>query len=271
VDSGGDSVLVGSEELAAAMKARRNSYWILLATAAGESHSVAESTDGVSRRELDRGSLGAAVSPSIVDARIEAIAAYDPCVVAELARAWRAPGDVIGDPFWLSAWRTSLRHLKTVGGFNPDELASPDLDAEIEIVWGAPVDGSISWADTKARVQAGRATLADIRRWSKRRLCEPRLGARDMSDAPPVMLRLLRDRANLLDPSAAATVGEWAETLLDRDPFDASAIIEVAQAGGVLCRDLACKQLASHIDEIEDARTIIPLAYALLRPGWVIP
>src|SRR5690606_3873000 len=64
---------------------------------------------------------GAASSPTIVEHRVQALAAHDQRVLVRLSRDWKQVteiGQSLMDPevdFWTAAWQTSLRFLKSLG------------------------------------------------------------------------------------------------------------------------------------------------------------
>jgi hypothetical protein len=99
--------------LVAVCRSRRDSYWEFIATAAGDPQAVAITVHGLTREELDRGAHGDAIAPSIVRERVEALAAWNPARLAELASRWRKPAECIGDPYHEAAWSAAERHLST--------------------------------------------------------------------------------------------------------------------------------------------------------------
>src|SRR6185295_4621047 len=100
---------------------RHDGFWELLATAAGHPVAIAKSERGLSAEALGQCFNGPAGSPSIVQARVEAIAAFNVGVLAELAGTWRSPKgltadfDDVANDFWASAWCSALRHLSRIG------------------------------------------------------------------------------------------------------------------------------------------------------------
>lgn len=105
--------------------------WELLATAAGVPESVARTKSALSARSLAATFDGEAVSPTLVEARVEAIAALDPRLLPQLAAQWPQPSTLASDPmdsasdFVVAAWLPALRFLSIARPFDGNPSAWP--------------------------------------------------------------------------------------------------------------------------------------------------
>ena len=129
-----------------ALRRRSDGYWELLATAAGAPEAVERTVRGLTAQELDRGAHGLALAPSLVEERVEALAAHDVGRLVELAREWTAPSAMDDHPWWQAAWRTSLRHLKDAGAISRQDVEAPWLEGEVAVLWDEPAE-SLSWRE----------------------------------------------------------------------------------------------------------------------------
>jgi len=257
------------------MASRKDAYFELLATAAGET-SARERTVGALRAAvLEEGGEGDAVAPSVVEGRIEALSVSDIEGLRSLSEGWGPAWD--GGPFLEAAWRTALRHLEDRSKANPADLdPGAVLGAEADRVWGPrAVPDGFRWSD----VGAAPRPLAHFRELSWAPLVDRSLSRSDLAKTPPLALRALRGRASVLDDSARAFLRDRCEDL-PGDPVEATLVVETSLEldlldvrGPLDDRSMSRlrAQVASRMDGLEDARELIPLAYLLLRPGWQSP
>src|SRR5690606_16410583 len=110
-----------TSELVRIVGGRREGWWGVVATALGDEEACQRTKAALSRQALSTGYEGAASSPTIVEHRVQALAAHDQRVLVRLSRDWKQVteiGQSLMDPevdFWTAAWQTSLRFLKSLG------------------------------------------------------------------------------------------------------------------------------------------------------------
>jgi hypothetical protein len=254
-----------------ALSRRHDSYWELLATAAGASASTAKTIEGISAREIYKGVQGRAIAPSFIRERIEAISVSNVQILADLARQWIDPQDIHGDPWWIAAWEASLRHLKGLRLVTQEAVNVPELSREVHVLWNDPIHQQVSWHTMLHQARLTEIQNFEIRDKSRYQLEERSISGPDVRQAPPKLFRLLRGRANRLDPSARAILASMQETCLNRDPFEAALIIELYKELSLgTCENLYYK-LADLVPSMTDPRDIIPLVYVLLNDNWKVP
>ena len=150
-------------ELVRMVRTQRTGWWGLVATALGDEEARQESMAGLSCEALTAAFEGPAGSPSIVEHRVQAVAASNPEDLVGLSRRWKPMGHIgqsLMDPevdFWTAAWLTSLRFLKNlneVKGVPVGALPRP-LAREFGVLFRpvAPVRLS-SWEAACSHVQA---------------------------------------------------------------------------------------------------------------------
>src|SRR5690606_15967317 len=106
---------------------------------AGRMDSVQRSMDGLTAKALDLCFEGPAVSPSLVQQRIEALAACDVGLLLEVSRSWRPPDTISLDlmdeaaDFWTCAWSSAMRFVSTPGDFVKG--ASGSLPYQVQREW----------------------------------------------------------------------------------------------------------------------------------------
>jgi hypothetical protein len=134
------------------MARRSDGPWELLATAVDDPHSMRRSRQCLSREEIQQGAAGLAISPAIIDDRIQAVAACGATRVAALVQDWH-PAQQLADAnpmaaetdFWTAAWLSALRFLP----------ALPDVDASMIPRLPIPIRSEIE-------VLSSRAVIADV-------------------------------------------------------------------------------------------------------------
>jgi hypothetical protein len=221
---------------------RSRGRWEILATALGEEAAVETTMRGLSATELQKKANGKAIAPSMIRERVEALAAYNPHLLASLTQQWLDPQHIHSDYWWTAAWYPSLRHLKQLGVIQREMVDVPALHREVDILWYAPDPSPISWhllLDYLA--QKGGQAFDLIRKEAARPLIEPTLSAHDLATAPIYTLRLLRDRTELLDHSARGWLEMMVRTQANRTCIGLVYIIEL------------CKELAIPIPETTEA------------------
>jgi hypothetical protein len=157
-------------ELRAFLATRIEGPWELLATSMGVGASVEKTKSALSARALADASLGEAISPPIIDCRVQALAAFDTALLAEVASGWPSVDelrdrDPVGSAvdFWATAWTSSLRFLPAFRGqFARDPRGLPlHLQKEADIlVRTIPRQGL---ADSIARAREASVTYEDLR------------------------------------------------------------------------------------------------------------
>lgn len=196
----------------------------MLATAAGDEAAIAKSLALLAPSSLDRARVTGSPTPSEVEGHIEALAAWNPFVLARVASGWPAASERLTDDVWVAVWRTAARHLEPQGRIRPRDLAHEPFADEVAVLWPEPAREPCSFASL---AQFGRAlTPSEARRLAASGIRDEVIHAPSVARAEPSLLRLLRgaeDRmtddalqvvlARLLrwrriDPSAAAMLAE---------------------------------------------------------------
>jgi len=253
------------------MSARADSYWQLLAASVGAPSALDRVLAGLAADQLDAGTHGRADTPSIVRQRVEAVAAYDVSILTGLADSWRPPADVAADPFWVAAWRASLRHLAHIPRIARLASAAPELASESALVWPAGSSAARSWDDLVTESSSRFTPYDEFRRWAGSPLRDASLDAPQLQSAPLLMWRVLRDRTHLLDESARNHVRSMGKTAFRVDPLEGALLLEVLARIEPAGLAAARTQLTSLLSSIADAREVIPLAYVLAGDNWRAP
>jgi hypothetical protein len=271
MDRSNDTLLSRREIVRNRLRQRSDSYWELLATAAGAEESLAKTLEGLAANELALGSRGKAIAPSIVRERIEAVAAWAPHMLASVAERWNRPDQIGMDPWWTAAWEPALRHLKNLSVIEKHMVDVPELSNEVALLWNVNADESISWRETAAEFRRGTISYNGIRSRSCGKLIEPELGRADIERNPIVLLRMLRGRASVLDDEAADLVLSMLPTCEVRDPLEAAVIIETCEELVPGSSASLYEALIRLISGLNDVRKIIPMAYVLVSEDWEVP
>lgn len=250
---------------------RMDGYWELVATAVGQEVSLDKTLTGLSAKELARGALGKAIAPSVIRARVEALAAYDPALLASLAREWIAPHEIVDDPAWAAAWSTSLRHIKEVNRLERADVDVPALAEEVDVLWFEPGQ-PISWYDTARRLAGAEKPWSynELRKLARCALVEPSLSDQDLAHARVAMVRLLRGRTSILDSTAHTFIRDLAERTIQGLSSVAPLALEVALALTPERRQEFEALLLSRMRTVDDPRPLAPIAYVLLG-AWRVP
>jgi hypothetical protein len=283
--------------LKAVAQSRHDGFWELLATAAGQPASIAKSTGGLSAEALDACFDGPAVSPSIVQARVEAVAALDVGMLVALARAWRRPRELRADlgevttDFWASAWCAAMRHLHRQGAITRADVASElyMTEREAAVVFCPEPRPKVRWADVVAQISRGELDYRGARHLDCGGLVESRIGAGDLiplfeHDRSAVRLsafRILRSRTHLIDEGARNLLSQqlwkgWQEPFdLANDKSGELRDLQILTELGVECGLAIVEPVATRMAELLERQAspdlAAPLAYVLLGTGWQSP
>jgi len=241
---------------------------------------------------------GPAVSPSLVQHRINSLAAYDKGLLNDVARAWRSPEEVtldLMDPaadFWASAWSEAMRFLD-----HPCAAATPrfatvrrQIQHERDVLFGAAPTPIESFEVLLATVRNPALTYDDYRRLDRgvfrlerpvsvQQVAEMVEGDAEDEDAGFERLRVFLAREELLGREAR----RWLETRLRNRWLKLKALPE--QTGGLLVlmnvvlgavgRDEPPRDIAEHfiwlLHENREPARLAPFGYLLLRQDWVVP
>jgi hypothetical protein len=293
-------------ELQKALAKRCDGYWEMLATAAGMPASVEKSLQRLSAEEL---SMGFGHPDCIIMERVEALAAWDPVVLADLSKTWVRPR-TDRSLQWTQAWRASLRHLKALNAVAPGEFDVPELADEFDVLWGEVPEGPLSWSAIFEMMKG--QPLSHywlIRRLARSGLVGPYPSLAELLDAPPGMLRLLRGNVShltsearhyLLEAGASCLKGElkrmptvvqrWVvgpdgkptrveglpaflplgQTPLEGNLTDAPPILELCWEISPGFTEALAGKLAERISEISDPRAIATVVFILVSE-WRLP
>jgi hypothetical protein len=285
-------------ELARLVGDRRQGWWGLIATALGDEEASRRSRASLSRDALTANVEGDAISPTIVEHRIQALAAHDQRQLVSLSRDWKHVteiGQSILDreaDFWTTAWLSSLRFLKNQGEVTsiPDGEMPKRLQAEFRVLFRpeAPVIIS-SWDEVRNRLladecgyddirqldasevrvtgQIGRAELADL-------LKEGRSGQLRME-----RLRFFFGRGRLIGEEGRRYLTQMVDELWESlhefgtTPSGVTILVdlalELARLAGVQ-HDIY-KRLVSSLAELERPERLLPIVYLAVGKGWRHP
>jgi len=294
-----------NERLAALARQRTEGPWELLATAAGNPDAIQKSCAMLSGAVLDD-----FFHPDwMVEERVEAVCAFDPTVLAALAREWPNPVKS-ASPFIRTAWRVGLRHLLPIMPLNREDLAVPELVEEASVLWQPDAAAPITWDQAFDLLDAQpifNYTL--VRRLARHPLVGPLPSRAGLIRCPAWMLPLLRGQVHQLEPAArdylalcgqrclgsdlragtyvaqSVSVDKATGTSVSTAPIkyiplgdlnlegNASAappIIELCrEIGEGLVEDLG-DALADQIQRLHDPKLAAPLVYLLLS-RWTLP
>lgn len=249
---------------------RHDSYWELLATAAGVEESVEKTLRGLAGREIHQAHEGLAVAPSLIRERVESLAAWNPHALVDVIQDWLPPADIKGNPWWIAAWETSLRHLKALHAITRSIVNVPELSEEVDLLWPHSREGRVAWRAVLKEAASPFIPFNHLRRLSLAELEEQSLSKSDVEGAPPRLFRLLRGKAFRLDASARAIVASMALGCLDCDPFDAAIIVEIDKELSPEDSEHLQMTLAQRMSHVVDPRSLIPLFYVLVS-NWCVP
>jgi hypothetical protein len=255
-------------QLREALSRRRDSYWELLATAAGDAESLQRTTIALSAESLASGP-GMADAPSTVSARVEAFAAYSKTALAELAVQWPKPLAIGDNPRWIAAWTTALRHLKSLSVISVAEAAVPSIASEAAIVWPENTSNEVSWHAVVSQIQSHRLFYDDVRALAVRPLMESTLSTSEVLAAPWQALRLLRGRLGLQTVLRDAFIERARKTQRDNS-FEAALAVELSEGSSPGFIDELRAEVIRTLASIDDARRLIPLGYVLVG-DWRAP
>jgi hypothetical protein len=270
MDRSGDRVL-NDDALHEALRHRTGSRWVFLAAAAGKREAIEELCTALSRAELDRGTAGAALTPSLVSERVEALAASGGNTLVRVARDWRRPSEIGDDPFWSAAWTSALRHVAAPLALDANDFRASAVAMEAQLLWPTGDVVTHTWDALAATCRARLVPYEEIRRWSSCNLADRHFQEQQVRDAPTLLLRVLRGRFDLLTAGAVHTLRERSDDLLDQDPFEAALLAEVLTTFDDSWLATFRRRLVQRLPTVHDAQEIIPLAYLLLGHGWVVP
>jgi hypothetical protein len=244
--------------------------WELLATAIGVEEAVKVTTDGLRGAELHKKVGGKASFPSVIRERVDALAAYNPQLLAQLAQQWLVPSAIQNDHWWTAAWHPSLRHLKQLGVIQRDQVNVPALRHEVDILWYDADPSPISWKALQREFDhAGGRDFDMMRMVSSRQLSDTTLSVQDITSVPFYRLRSLRGKTEKLDKSARDWLQDMGRTGAQGDFAGAVYVLE-------LCKELSLPveaelevRIARQIPQL-DLTSIASTIYVLFT-NWRIP
>lgn len=269
MDRSDDSVL--NDTFHEVLRRRTDGRWSLVASAAGRSDAIENLCKTLSSEELDQGAMGSFLTPSLVSERVEALAAFGRHTLVNVASKWRTPAEIGDDPFWLAAWNSALRHVAAELDLKESELRSSSLADEVELIWPSSTKVSYSWDDLNERCLTHLVPYEYIRLWSIGDLMDHQIDASQVRRAPTLLLRVLRDRLQLLTNDAVLKLQERGDSLLEQDPFEAALLAEVLSTFDEKWITTWRLRFLNQLPNIQDARDVIPLSYFLLGHGWIVP
>ncbi len=188
---------------------------ILLATAVGVPDAVDYTVNALSCEELACPSR----QHGPVRELIEALAAWNPSLLAQLVKTWRFP-DSRSKTRAVQAWLASMRHLKALGAISRCDVPSfPLLFEEAEILWPEDAEAETSWRKVLQEVlEADPFTgFSIVRKRSNLPLVGPYPDVGDIQAAPGFMLRLLLGKCHLVANDVHELLFAKAESCLEGD------------------------------------------------------
>ena len=279
------------------LRGRSDGYWELMATAAGHDESMDRSMRGVSAKALEEGFNGPAVSPSFVQERVDAIAAFDARLLVDICAGWRAPDQVSLDlmnesaDFWSAAWTAALRFLKKHGGAPLPGIAPVprQIHLEQQILWPRSPVAVRSVQDLIAFGVDDAHGYHDYRRvdesvievegaLSEALLVQLLSGSAQPNDSQLERLRILVPRPHLIHEDAQARLRNLLSSrwlALREAPEFRGGLLVLLDLVMVLEREKELSVIEDHFIEVraksESPRSWAPFGYLLLRRGWHVP
>jgi hypothetical protein len=250
---------------------RQDGYWELLAASVGTPRALARVLTGLSREQLEQAARSDEITPSLVRERVEALAAFDPRLLADLAGSWRSPAEIRGDPFWQAAWGTALRHLRELDLFSEMATRAPELAAEVAIIGSTPAPEARSWSQLIHKYKSQFIPYDTLRMWANLPLSDSAISVRAVEAAPLLLLRILRGREQLLDSAARNHLRSVAVDALALDPLESALLLEIVRRFDTNVIAVVREGLVQLLPALLDARVVIPLAYLLVSPHWIAP
>jgi hypothetical protein len=283
--------------LRAFMRSRSDGYWELLATSVGDQESIRKTMNGVSADALASGTNGPAISPRLVDERLQALAALDHEIVQALASTWKPPSALnpgLTDPetdFWTAAWCAGLRFLKEP----PEPLAEESsalplaLERELAVVFGRVAHGFSNWDALIREVVSSSVTYDELRKVavalpagdetvSQEELIGL-LGSQRPGSKYLERLRIFTGRPTVLSVPARRSLERlFCDAWFIKAAFatDRGANVVLMQLVLALTQDEGLKEratehLMARLSEEGDPQQLAPFAYLLADTGWSCP
>ncbi len=291
-----------TSDFRAFLASRDDGYWELLATAVGAESSVRKTVRGLTGSAFASGCNGPAVRFSLVERRIDALAVYQPRLVAELSASWTKPVSLSDDDmdqerdFLIAAWASATRYLVAEHAVTVQDLRSevPAIRDEANVYFGAVQDAPSTWdelvrlfAQHEVRHQELRALdrvqldLGPINHAMLEELLS--VGAQSVSWRRRVptslefhRLRVLRGREGdlTLDASQFLCDRLWQEATSDQELLTESSFCVAVEVALVVAPDLRArltKLVADTLSSNGNPEDLSYLSYVLLGSGWKMP
>lgn len=272
---------------------RHDGFWELLATSAGNAASVSKTIAGLQGAAFADGHRGPARTFSLVEQRIDALGAYQPSLIVELAAAWKRPAALGSDPMdeerdlLIAAWASAIRYLAPVAAVTVDELRTgiPAIRDEADVFFGPLELIPTSWSDLVAMFARGYLGWHKLRQLDRVKL---NLGSVTPTRLDELLhiegsgpqglgcLRVLRGRETSLTADAATWLCSHLEHDAATNPKVASEAGFCIAAEIALCvrpqlRETLTRVAADAISSSGRPAEHARLAYVLLGTGWQTP
>jgi len=278
-------------ELREYMAHRWDGPWELLATAVGVPQSVERTELALGAAEIVGSAPTSSSSPSVLDDRIQALAAFEPRRLVELVGQWRPLESLAsGEPsewevdLWTFAWIGALRHVPWTVLPEHVPLATP-LPIRREIATLRPNTSVTSQDELTRRANLPETTYDDLRSMGQPANHQEPITAADLQNllAPESSLGLERLRVAIgdryeLSGDAATFVAE----LLERDWFENDRPSWI-NGGRLLLMELFSRHCVDESLYRRMAASLVPrverdgprewarVAYLLARTSWTNP
>jgi hypothetical protein len=275
-------------ELEATLRTRTSGFAELVATALGNTESIEKTLRGLSAESLKQGHHGAAIAPSLVSMRVDALAAYDSGLLAGVSRQW-SPLDQLSiaegldTDYWLCAWATALRFLASSRDVDEPALESAPfmIRREASAVFGAPPLPEFNFTDLASIRKEKDADL--VYRQLDRATFRGRLTRSDLatavkSDDPGTWqpLRAVRAHCEALAGDAKVFLidlfeREWRRQTATPAPLGPSGLVCLADIVRTIDPSTFARLPMPAPHTFEPADHWAPVLYLVLRTQWTAP
>jgi hypothetical protein len=271
-------------DLAELVSQRTDYPWVFLATAAGQKDAVAHTIAALMLDSMEDPSMP--YLPSSLREFVEALAAWDVRLLAELAAGWTPPSQIHPTLGWftLNVWYAALRHIKD---FNVVTLeackACPmrELDQQAELLWRSSPAEILDWTEIDGKLKFKISAARGEYRLNERLLQESDILNMSRSQLSVLLRnsdRLSEDAKNRLVEISSEAVKQYCGSDLWTKKYDyrqkispteismgrVCSLIELCDEIGVNIRPEMTDAFRIRFASVDDPTEIAPLIYTLL-------
>lgn len=285
-------------KLTKAMQARHDGPWEFLATAAGHEGALRKCLHGLSTEALALGFDGPSTSPSIVQNRVNSLAALDQKLLTDVCSTWREPDKVALDladeiaDFWSAGWSSALRFLRAHNLHPPMKLSKLPrmIRLEHEVLWPPSppklrtieeliefgTDDSHGYDDYRTLDTSDVPVEGEV---EPRDLIRLFGGTSQPHDTVLERLRILIPRSRLVGDEASSWLTQLLRSrwlALRSAPPTTGGLLTLLNLVMMTNRDPRLfEELEEHfidtLQQTESPITWAPFGYLLLQQGWQVP